>query len=229
MLACAALSVPALAQQGMQPGEYLDSNGGFLLIKPAKGGGTPFEIQTIGPNKHTCQVDGVIGKDGRAVLKQDGETCRVVFTPKAEGIEVMPNDQCRSYCGVRASFDGLYLKPEKGCERTAVRKTRADFKRLYDKKAYNDALAALEPILKRCTKTLDLDSDGWIRNDLALTLYHLGDSTGCRNLLEPLAKDAAKTEATIREELPPSDGDSAVRLARATRTNLKLCQGTKKP
>jgi hypothetical protein len=87
----------------------------------------------------------------------------------------------QGYCGARASFDGLYYKPDKGCE----------------------------------------------RNDLAVALYHLGDPAACRNVLEPLAKDAAKTDAAIREEQRPSDADSAVRLARATRTNLKLCEGKK--
>lgn len=139
----------------------------------------------------------------------------------------MSGPRGRGYCGARASFDGLYYKPDKGCERAAVRKTRADFKRLYDKKAYGDARAALEPLLSRCKKTLDLDADGWIRNDLAVALYHLGDPAACRNVLEPLAKDAAKTDAAIREEQLPSDADSAVRLARATRTNLKLCEGKK--
>ena len=105
-----------------------------------------------------------------------------------------------------------------------MRKTRAEFKRLYDKKAYPDARSTLEPVLTKCKKTLDLDSDGWIRNDVAIALHHLGDAAACRQMLEPLSKDAAKTDAAIREDMQPSDGDSAIRIARATRTNLKLCQ-----
>jgi hypothetical protein len=209
----------------LQPGEYLDGKEGFLLIKPAKTGGLPFEIQTVGPNRHVCEVQGVIGKDGRAVLKQDGETCRVVFAPKADGVEVTPNERCSGNCGVRASFDGMYYKPEAGCERAGVRKTRAEFKRLYDKKAYADARSVLEPVLTKCRKTLDSNTEDWIRNDLAIAFFRLGDSASCRKLLEPLAKDAAKPDAVLREDMLPSDAERYMPIARATRTNLKLCAG----
>jgi hypothetical protein len=45
---------------------------------------------------------------------------------------------------------------------------------------------------------------------LAVALYHLGDPAACRNVLEPLAKDRTAPFAS-----------------RATRTNLKLCEGKK--
>jgi hypothetical protein len=44
---------------------------------------------------------------------------------------------------------------------------------------------------------------------------------------EPLAKDAARTEAAIREDMLPSEAERYIPIARATRTNLKLCQGGK--
>lgn len=221
-----ALNTVALAQQPA-PGEYLDGREGFLVIKPAKGAGLPFQIQTVGPNRHTCDVEGVIGKDGRAVLKEDGETCRVVFAVKPEGIEVTPGEKCMAHCGARASFDGMYYKPAAGCDRASMRKTRAEFKRLYDKKAYAEARSALEPMLGKCQKTLDANTEDWIRNDLAITFHRLGDSASCLKILDPIAKEAAKSDATIREDRPPSDADVYMPIIRATRTNLKLCQAAK--
>jgi len=225
-LTLVALAGPAGAQQSaLQPGEYLDGSGGYLIINPAKAGSLPFEIQTIGPNRHGCQADGVIGKDLQAVLKPDGAApCILAFAPKSDRIEVTVKTVCSAYCGARASLDGMYFKPAPGCDRAGVRKSHAEFKRLYDKKAYREARAALEPVLTRCSNTLDDNEDGWMRNDLAITFLRLGDRAACRRALEPLAKDAAKSDASIREELLPADARRLIPIMQATRTNLKLCQ-----
>jgi len=227
LLSFVAIPGAAIGQTALQPGEYLDGRGGYLTIKPGSGGNLPFTIHTVGMNMHTCDVDGQIGKNGQAIVKPDGEntTCTVYFTQKADGIDVSLKKECGGFCGARASFDGMFLKPAAGCDRAGVRKARTAFKRLYDKKAYAEARTTLEPVLSRCTKTLDSDEEGWVRNDLAITLLRLGDPATCRKTLEPLAEDAAKTDAKIKEELPPSDAERVVRIARATRTNLKLCQG----
>jgi len=83
------LGAVALAQQGgLQPGEYLDGSGGTLVIKPAKGAGLPFELQTVGANRHSCSAQGSIGKNGLAVLKEDGETCTIAFASKSDGVDV---------------------------------------------------------------------------------------------------------------------------------------------
>ncbi len=63
-----------------------------------------------------------------------------------------------------------------------------------------------------------------IRNDLAVTLYHLHDRAACLSVLEPLAEDASKTDAAIRENYPPTDADDYLPLIKAARTNLKLCK-----
>ncbi|HYH41503.1 MAG TPA: hypothetical protein VD867_05945 [Burkholderiales bacterium] len=214
----------AFAQGSLQPGEYLDGSGGFLIIKPATGGGVPFTLHTVGGNKHICDAQGTIGKNGQAVLKSDDNApCTLDFTTKAEGVEVSLKKVCVGFCGARATLDGMFLKPATGCDRAGVRMSRAEFKKLYDKKAYAEARSVLEPVFKRCSKTLDSREDGWIRNDLGLTFARLGDAGACRKTLEPLAEDAGKTDAKIREELPPNEADSLIRIARAARTNLKLC------
>src|SRR6185295_18435711 len=94
----AALGAVALAQQGgLQPGEYLDGSGGSLVIKAAKGGGLPFELQTVGANRHSCSAQGSVGKNGQAVVKEDNETCTLVFTSKADGIDVQVKGECRAF------------------------------------------------------------------------------------------------------------------------------------
>jgi hypothetical protein len=221
LLACGA----AHAQKRLEPGEYLDSSGGYLVLKPGKGG-TAFKLHSVGGNRHTCDVEGTIGANNVAVLKPDPQTtCMLRFVPQGNSIEVELKDRCPAYCGARASLDGTYFKPEPGCDRAGVKKSRAEFKKLYDQKDYAKARAVLEPVVKRCQKTVDDRDDGWMRNDLAITLLRLGDPAECRKTLEPLAALAAKSDAAIREDMSPNEADVMMSMVRATRTNLKLCQG----
>ena len=222
MLACGI----AYAQKAvLQPGEYLDGSGGYLILKPGKDGGFAFTLHSVGGNRHTCDADGTIGKNNTATLKPEPNvTCVLQFTPQAAGIDVSVKGTCPAYCGARATLDGTYLKPEPGCDRAGVKKSRAGFKKLYDQKSYAEARKVLEPVVKRCEKFVDNRDDGWMRNDLALTLARLGDGAECRKTLEPLAELAAKSDAAIREDYPPNDADVMMSMIRATRTNLKLCQ-----
>lgn len=139
------------------------------------------------------------------------------------------DEACRYYCGARAGFEGEYVRPAPACQPASIAKTRAEFKRLYDRKAYSEAVAVLEPVLKNCSKTMYWLDIGWVRNDLALTHAKLGHREICRQLLQPLAEDAAQTDDQIRENYPPSDAENYLPIVKATRTNLKLCTGgTKK-
>ena len=212
---------PAWAQ--IQPGEYLDGSGGYLIVKPASGGSASFTLHTVGGNKHVCDAQGIIQKNRQAVLKEGGTTCTLFFEQKSDGVDVTLKDVCPAFCGARATLDGFYRRPESGCDRAGVKKARGEFKRQYDAKAFADARKTLEPVLDRCIRTLDSREEGWIRNDLALTHHRLGDNAACRRTLEPLVEDALKTEGKIREDLPPAEADSLVRISRAARTNLKLC------
>jgi len=87
------------------------------------------------------------------------------------------------------------------------------------------ALTTLAPVLTECDKTLDWISKGWMRNDLALTQYKLGDRAACLQTLAPLAESAGKSDEKIQEEYPPADAEIYLPVVRATRTNLKLCRG----
>ncbi len=218
-----AASLPALSET-MAPGEYITERGwGTLEVASQPGGTSTFKIISVGSNMHTCELGGeVIG--GRASLEAgEGEPCVVDFVSKPDGIEVAGNDACRYFCGARASFEGLYLKPPPGCSGRAQAETRQRFKRLYDRQAYTHARATLEPLLVNCGRLLGWLDAGWIRNDLALTRHKLGDDSACRRTLQPLAADAAKSDEEIRGEYPPSDAEAYLPIVKATRTNLRLC------
>ncbi|MFO1128096.1 MAG: hypothetical protein U1E66_06665 [Rhodospirillales bacterium] len=224
-----ALSAPAPAQtpkpQTPPAGEYVTEKGwGTLQVTSAAGKPTTFSLASIGGNMHSCQLEGDI-VDGKASLEADeDQRCIVEFVPGADGIQVGGNDPCRYYCGARAGFEGLYLKVPEGCGGSAQQAARDTFKRLYDRKAYADARAALEPVLSRCGRILGWLDEGWIRNDLALVQHKLGDDRGCRATLAPLAADAAKSDDDIEGAYPPSDAEAYLPIVKATRFNLRLCQ-----
>jgi len=215
----------------LAPGEYITENGwGHLTLKRDPSGGLTFAIEAVGSNAHSCSLDGEI-VDGRATLAaaEEGKPCRLRFLPEGDGIQVTAAEAgpCAYFCGARARFEGLYLKPAPGCSPPARDKTRSEFKKLYDQKAYAQAFATLKPLLEGCAKTTGPVEKAWIRNDLALTAYKRNDRAGCRRLLEPLAADAARGDAALRGEMAPADADDYLPVVKATRTNLKLCRDRK--
>jgi hypothetical protein len=212
----------ASAQLATPPaGDYIYEGGtGSLRVKP----NGHFDISTIGSSGHTCTLDGTIVL-GNAKL--DGSSCVVNFTPKGGAVEVGTNgsDNCRGFCGIRASFDGTYLKPSPACTDKAVAASRKTFKRQYDAKDYAAAQTTLAPVLSECDKTIDWFAKGRIRNDLALTQFKLGDRAACLQTLQPLAEHTAQTDDDIKAMYPPFQADIFLPVVRATRTNLKLCRG----
>ena len=216
------------AEPLLQTGDYVTERGwGTLVIKRGNGGALNFKLEAMGANAHSCGLRGEI-RNGRAKL--DGmdkdKPCVVTFTDKAEGIAVDSVDAplCRYYCGMRASFEGLYMKAASGCTPAVLRATRKEFKALYERKDFSAARAQLEPALNHCAKTLDWLETGWMRNDLAITQFRLGDRAACLRTLEPLAKGAAKSDAQIRDEMvAPTDIENWLPVVKAARTNLKLC------
>lgn len=224
--AVAALSSIAVAAQPT-PGQYVTEHGwGHLTIKQAQGKLT-FTIDAFGANAHICNLEGEIRKDQAVLGAGDGtKPCVVSFTDKNGGVQVDTNqaEGCREYCGVRAQFEGLYLKPAPGCEDASRARARKTFKQLYDKKAYAEALATLSPVLQQCGPTLDWLETGWLRNDIALTQLKLGKPADCLTTLAPLANDAALSDEDLRGNYLPSDAESYLPIVKATRTNLRLCK-----
>jgi len=201
-----------------KPGTYVFEGGAGTLVL-TKG---TFSIEVVGANAHTCQLGGSwTGATGLA--SEEGERCVLSFAAKDGEVSVSSTgESCRSYCGARASFDGRYLTPPKGCAAPEAKKARAAFKAAYDKKQFPEAVALLEPLLETCTPVLDRFEVMWIRNDLALAQHRAGDDQACLSTLEPLAeyRDAPPGEPIGYE---PSFADELARIAKATRTNAKLC------
>lgn len=213
--------------QELKPGSYTADHGwGNLTISRNKNGALNFQIFAIGANAHTCDLQGTI-TNNRAVLEaqEKEQPCIVTFSPNGSDITVSDNDGiCRYYCGARAGFTGTYHLPPPACTSKAVQKTRAVFKQLYDRKEYQQARLQLEPLLINCGHLLHWTEEEWIRNDLALAQYKAGDAAACLQTLRPLAEDAARTDAELRDNYPPSDADVKMPIIAAARTNLNLCK-----
>ena len=218
-------SISYSAGQSLKTGEYLTEGGwGYLKIRDDK----HFSIEAIGTNGHSCSLAGVI-HNGKSVPdgQEEGNEpkCVVNFVVKNNGVDVTAQDFsiCSYFCGMRAQFEGLYLSVAQNCVPSALEKTRNKFKQLYDKKSYAEAYVLLQPAFQQCESTLDWLENKWLRNDLALTAYKLGNTSNCKQWLQPLLEDAQKTDAILKEDYPPSDYDNVMPVIKATRTNAKLC------
>lgn len=223
-LLCASAGV--LAQ--VKPGEYVFEQGrGTLRITPGSSNTLKFHITTVGGNFHICELDGMI-RNNEARMEDsahDKLPCIVTFKSQKNGIAVESKYEraCSYYCGVRAHFDGFYTLPPPGCEPTQVRRTRDRFKAAYDRRQYAEALALLKPVLDKCGSLLSDYEEGWVRNDLAITYYRTGDMGACRETLLRWVDLARTPDAQIKDGYPPSDAEVMLRLAGATRANMKIC------
>ncbi len=220
----------AIAQpSSLEAGDYITREGwGQLSIKRRADGALDFSIYAMGGNAHQCVLDGVIAGT-RATLEamEKNKPCIVNFTRKGKDIHVGHNDTddaCRYFCGARAGFSDLYLKSPPGCQMDAVHARREAFKRDYDAKAYAKARTTLETVMKECQPVLYWLNEAWIRNDLAITYYRLGDRASCRSVLQPLLKYPIKSDEDVKAAFPPADATNFEPIARATRTNLRLCR-----
>jgi hypothetical protein len=220
---------PAQAQS-YPPGEYISGNGlGTLKVEPATGNRQKFSLESWGANGHSCSLDGEIVARVARLSTDDANKeppCVVGFNPKGTGIDVAPKGEgsaCRSFCGMRASFEGTYLKPAPGCTNAEMTRTRTRFKQAYDRKDYALARQLLAPLLKTCAETLSELQGADIRNDLAVTLHHLNEDAACREVLEPLRELARMSKDELNKNFPPADAEARAPVARAARTNLRLC------
>jgi hypothetical protein len=224
-LACL-LSAGTAHSANPSPGYYLAEGGwGDLKIKPSNGKALPFKLLALGPNAHTCDLEGVI-EGNRAILEgEGGKACTVVFSasPGLVGVAPVDNEPCRGYCGVRAWFAKTYILPAAKCTPAAKASAQKRFTALYRAKSYTQALAELAPMLTECSKTLHWIEEGHIRNDVAVTQYHLGRIDECKSTLAPVLRDATGDEDSLREALPPTDFDSFLPIAKAAWFNAKLC------
>jgi hypothetical protein len=213
----------------LESGVYTEVGGsGKLVIDRVANSKLTFSMEIIRINGHSCSLDGKI-QDDHAVLfadDKDAEPCIVDFIPTFNGLDIKARDHrsCSRYCGARADLSETlnFVKPAKGCDASALASSRKSFKHLYDRHEYGKAEAILEPILANCKMTLDWFDTARIRNDLAITQYHLGHADECLKTLAPLISDADVLDEELN--LSPSDADVYLPIIRATRTNLRLCK-----
>lgn len=228
---CMALALPlgAGAQASApRPGSYETEGGwGQLTIKSGNRPGTlGFSIEAIGGNAHTCSVGGTLQGDRGVADDETGpEACAIRFTARGDRIEVKPltPENCRTFCGARASFDGTYLLPPEGCRPAQRKARRAVFLSAYQARRHAEALSTLSAFQRECGALLSWLEVDRVRNDLAVTLHHLGRDDECLAQLKATRGAQWSTEAEVREGLPPSDADAYLSVAKATWTNQRLC------
>ena len=223
----ALVTAPALAADAPAPGGYIAVGGSGNLTIQRDGA---VSLSTLGANGHTCSLDG--GLKGWTIQSGSGgdpnDLCVIgVKRIAPDGLRLTPadGDACRAYCGARATMDGDFYLPPKGCADAERDATRKAFKALYDSKRYAEALAKLAPLPKRCEAQIGWLEMDWILNDLALTHYRAGDPASCLADLKPMAKDIASTDDDLRDVYPPSDFESVYPAIKAARANAKLCKG----
>lgn len=126
---------------------------------------------------------------------------------------------------MRAGFEGTYRIPPRGCrpaERTARRNA---FQAQYRSHQYARAEDTLDAFYRECREFLDWIGIDEIRNDLAVTQYHLGRHEDCLRTLRETIGATETGEDKLRSRLPPTDFDTYLPVARASWYNLKLCSG----
>jgi hypothetical protein len=215
----AALGSMATAQK-IAPGNYVYEGGnGSLNI----GADKAFSIDTVGGNGHICGLEGVMsGREGRMTDSK----CIVKFKSSGKNLQLSTNEDesCRQYCGARAGFDGLYIMPSSACTPSAIEATRKSFLQKYSQKQFVIAVQKLAPLLIQCKQVINWGDEQWIRNDLALAQFRSGDKAACLKTLSPLNEIAAMTDEEIRGVPEPAYVEHYLDIAKATRTNLRLCK-----
>ena len=122
------------------------------------------------------------------------------------------NDQLARALINRFPAFGAIPEPE-ACESKAFARQKEAFYLAYSRQDFLGAKSLLDPILS-CQNAP--------RNDMAVTLHHLGNDEGCLAVLMPLL-ELAKTPDARMPTAPRPYWDRQRRLARQTRTNLRLC------
>lgn len=214
------------ASDTVPPGEYTTEAGwGNLSISKTKTGTTIFELQST-TGEDVCHIQGaVINGEGSANDSENGAVCKVKFTKTDKGIDVLADTpkECSGFCGANGGFKGQYLTIPEVCSADEVDKTRSNFKKLYLRKDYKTALVTLQPLLKKCTATLNFIDLGDIRNDVAITQYKFGLYSECIDTLKPYAVDAGRKDSEVTNDWPPNQAVDYLKILKSSRTNIRLC------
>lgn len=216
----------AYAQAGDVPaGQYITSGGwGVLDVDQADEDGLQaFEIVTVGSNFHTCGLNGQL-RDGQARLADIDEDCIVSITPTSEGLHVASDGAraCRSFCGARADFEGLYLRPAPGCSEDDIANTRVMYEREYNAQRYSAAYRRLQPVLVQCQRTLSSWTQWDIAIDLGAAALQMRDQAACREALLPIMQQAQQMQADDFY-MPPHELERLQGSIESAQVNAQRC------
>jgi hypothetical protein len=204
-------------------------SGEYVLIQQFEVGslqvsGSGFSIETVGGNCHVCSIDGLLsGNEGFA---GEGETAchfKTTVGPGSVRIETPEDSEgCRTYCGMRASFNGEYRMLPAACTDKA-RASRLEQARLaYREREYAKARTDLRALISDCGQFTDWITLDRERNELALAELRAGDAAQCLKVLAQTRVAGADDEAGL--DLSPCDKDAYLDVAKSTWHNRKLCK-----
>lgn len=223
---CVGLALTCRAAPAPQPGVYETHGGwGTLTVTRPAIGTTRFAIESMGANGHSCSLDGEIrGTAGVTAAQGQPGACAIEFQVRDGAIEVRTDGgACHQYCGARASFNDTYWLPPPGCQPDQRKARRAAFLKAYRAKNYALAHTQLQPLLDQCAQFFHWIEIDQVRNDLGITLRHLGQSAQCRKVLGQNRAAAYANKEELRSSLSPVDFDNYLATAQATWHNLGLC------
>ena len=208
------------------PGVYETEGGwGTVTIK-----NNQFKISTMGENGHTCNLAGkIIGTKGITTEEYSSDACKIIFEAQSSTIEIKidTDDACRAYCGARADFTGKYYIPASECAIKSRKERRKDFLKFYTEKQYITAYEKLSTLNLECGNFFNWIEKDQIKNDLAVTLFHIENKNECLNVLKTTLGWEQKTVEDLQNYLPPTDYEIYLPVAKATWNNIKLCQKLK--
>ncbi len=216
---------PALAKEHYAPDDH--TMGALVLQRHGRGlEGASFDINTVSERGNLCNLDGTIRGQQAVLLDSAQQRCVVNFTPTGKGIRVQTKtpEACAGYCGHNAYFTGHYLKLPAACLDAAKKGSQRRFDALYRSQKYPQALNALKAMWQQCQPTMHWLEEMRVRNDLAITYAHLGDTDQCRKMLQPYrAEMMAADPQTERFVSYLFEDDYRVQLKNA-RFNWQKCQ-----
>ena len=210
------------AGPAVESGEYVyilgGSASGTMTVK-----GSSFNITTIGGNCHTCAIEGTFR--GRVGVDKDEGTCRIAVSGNKDALKLDSSataEACRGFCGMRAMFDGDYLRAPAACTDRQRQARIGQAHKQYAAKDYDAARTALRSLLSECDLFMDWIERDKARSDLAVTEYHRGDNAQCLAVLSETIAVKAQKDASLF--LPPCDADNYASTSKAILYNQGLCK-----
>jgi hypothetical protein len=216
--------------RALAPGTYgLEGGRGELVIRATVNGWLTFRVSTVSLHGNVCDLPGNIPPGSTTSViedEHDNPRCVVELEPTARGVSVditAGRDACLQSCGAGGTVSGEFELIPAACGGELRSAADAAFKEAYQRKAFAEARAILEPQLRDCGKFLWEADQADLRNDLAVTMHHLGQDAECLATLEPLRKLTTLSDVEIEESSTLYQAGHFKQIAKAARYNLRLC------